>query len=518
MVFLSPLAGDVAGKTRMTTCLQGFRAATSATMLLLGVQAEAASLPSYSVDLEQTSVSGISSGGFMAVQLHLAHSAMISGVGVLAGGPYACARDSARRALEVCMTGGADAAASIELTRQAFRSGAIDDPANLADDKVWLFSGYNDGVVKQQTMDALYLYYGHFSGKGNVYYRDNLDAGHAQVTPDFGGHCSATGGLFINDCDYDAAGALLQHIYGRLEPTASNQLSGALFAFDQGEFVTGDPAHIGLSDSGYAYVPADCSNGTRCRVHVAFHGCQQNAERIGDAFYRQAGYNEWADGNRIIVLYPQTVSTHLSPLNPNACWDWWGYTDGDYATRRGQQIKVVRAMLERLVGEGGAIEAAAAVAGVPGPPRDLTAVDSADDAVALAWTPVNGAGGYNVYRTTAADGSYKRLNALPLDGASYGDAGLLPESEYLYAVTAIGDAGESEPAGPVRAVTGPVAPPCDPYFADNVTHTLQGRAYVLFGRTYAKGSNDAMGWWNIFTENSLYRDDGGFRVGTCPAR
>ena len=502
----------------MRTCLQGFRAATSATMLLLVAQAEATRLPSYSVDLGQTSVSGISSGGFMSVQLHLAHSALISGVGVLAGGPYACAGGSARRALEVCMTGGADAAASIELTRQAFHRGSIDDPANLADDKVWLFSGYNDGVVKQQTMDALYLYYGHLTEKGNVYYRDNLDAGHAQVTPDFGGHCAATGGSFINDCDYDAAGALLQHIYGRLEPTTSNRLSGVLFAFDQEEFVDGDPSHIGLSDSGYAYVPAACSNGTRCRVHVAFHGCQQNAEKIGDAFYRHAGYNEWADGNRIIVLYPQTVATHLGPFNPNACWDWWGYTDGDYATRRGQQITVVRAMLERLAGEGRAVEAAAAVGDVPGSPRDLTAIDSADDAVALAWTPVNGAGGYNVYRTAGADGAYTRLNPVPVSGASYADSGLVPETEYLYAVTSIGTAGESEPAGPVRAVTGPVAPPCDPYFTDNVTHTLQGRAYVLLGRTYANGSNDAMGWWNIFTENSLYRDGGGFRVGTCPAR
>jgi hypothetical protein len=138
--------------------------------------------------------------------------------------------------------------------------------------------------------------------------------------------------------------------------------------------------------------------------------------------------------------------------------------------------------------------------------------------VALAWTPVNGAGGYNVYRTAGADGAYTRLNPVPVSGASYADSGLVPETEYLYAVTSIGTAGESEPAGPVRAVTGPVAPPCDPYFTDNVTHTLQGRAYVLLGRTYANGSNDAMGWWNIFTENSLYRDGGGFRVGTCPAR
>ena len=80
-------------------------------MALLAAPAGATgSLPSYQVDLAQTSVSGISSGGFMSVQFHLAHSAIVSGVGVLAGGPSGCARGSSRRALEVCMTGEADAA------------------------------------------------------------------------------------------------------------------------------------------------------------------------------------------------------------------------------------------------------------------------------------------------------------------------------------------------------------------------------------------------------------------------
>ena len=491
-------------------------AAALAAVFLLGGQAEAAKSPSYNVDLDQTSVSGISSGGFMSVQLHLAYSSIISGVGVFAGGPYDCARDSVNRALETCMGGKADAAMSIERTRVLARNGAIDDPANLADDRVWLFSGYNDGVVKQETMDALLAYYRHFTDTGSVYYRDNLDAGHALVTLDFGGACATTGGEFINDCDYDGAGALLQHIYGRLEPKASGELSGEVLDFEQEEFVVGDLSRSGLAATGYVYVPAACAQGARCRVHVALHGCLQHAGRIGDAFYRYAGYNDWADGNRIIVLYPQTSATSLTPYNPNACWDWWGYTDGHYATRKGRQIGAVRAMLGRLAGEEEPVEVNQDSRVDVASPLKLTAIDSADDAISLAWSRSAGARGFNVYRAARADGDYARLNLAPIAGNSYADSGLTPETEYFYAVTALGPEGESERAGPVRVATGPVAPPCDPYFADNFTHTLRGRAYALFGLTYAWGSNDPMGWWNIYTETNLYRDGGRYRVGTCP--
>jgi poly(3-hydroxybutyrate) depolymerase len=37
------------------------------------------------------SVSGISSGAFMANQLHIAHSADVMGAAMIAGGPYGCA-------------------------------------------------------------------------------------------------------------------------------------------------------------------------------------------------------------------------------------------------------------------------------------------------------------------------------------------------------------------------------------------------------------------------------------------
>ena len=51
------------------------------------------------------------------------------------------------------------------------------------------------------------------------------------------------------------------------------------------------------------------------------------------------------------MLYPQVDSSKIAPLNPMGCWDWWGYTDGDYATRDGAQLKVVKATLDLLAGE-----------------------------------------------------------------------------------------------------------------------------------------------------------------------
>src|SRR6266850_1811934 len=48
----------------------------------------------FPVDPAQVSVSGISSGAFMANQLHIVHTAGIMGAGMIAGGLYGCAADS----------------------------------------------------------------------------------------------------------------------------------------------------------------------------------------------------------------------------------------------------------------------------------------------------------------------------------------------------------------------------------------------------------------------------------------
>ena len=105
-----------------------------------------------------------------------------------------------------------------------------------------------------------------------------------------------------------------------------------------------------LAPRGYLYVPRACAGRQPCRLHVAFHGCRQGAEFVGEAFVRDAGYNRWADAHGLVVLYPQAKRSRLWPLNPEGCWDWWGYSDENYATRDGREVAAVRAMVRALAG------------------------------------------------------------------------------------------------------------------------------------------------------------------------
>lgn len=321
----------------------------------------AESLGSYTIDSKAITVSGVSSGGYMAQQFHVAHSAMVSGAGIFAGGPYHCAGPNYPfnlwRALTRCMSlfyfaGPPDVSASIIATRAAADKDAIDDPRGLRTDKVYLFSGTLDDKVPQPIMDTLYAYYRTFTDARNIKYVNNVPAAHAMVTDDFGNEtCQELKVPYINDCDYDAAGALLQQLYGTLNlPVTWNTES--LLSFDQSEFVD-DPQAQSLNRVGHVYVPQACIEGATCRLHVAFHGCLQYQEIIGNAFFARAGYNEWAESNHIIVLYPQTTAKTFLGLpwpNPAGCWDWWGYTSGDYHLQAGVQIQAVKAMIDRLMG------------------------------------------------------------------------------------------------------------------------------------------------------------------------
>ena len=93
-----------------------------------------------------------------------------------------------------------------------------------------------------------------------------------------------------------------------------------------------------LADVGFVYVPKSCAAGETCGLHIALHGCQQNADAVGESFARDAGYNRWADARHLVVLYPQTRASY-APLNPKACWDWWGYSGTDYDTQQGVQLR-----------------------------------------------------------------------------------------------------------------------------------------------------------------------------------
>jgi poly(3-hydroxybutyrate) depolymerase len=316
-------------------------------------QAQVESLPA--MHAGQVSVSGLSSGAFMAVQFEVAFSRTVIGAGVIAGGPYFCSQGSVFTATTSCTCttelfacrvrpGGTRVPDLIALTDWFAATQTIDAPSALANHRVWMLSGTLDSVVPQAVMNDLLTYYRHYIDANRIAYKRDLSAEHSIPTDSYGNACSALGSPYISNCNYDAAGELLKWIYGPLAARNSGTLTGRFVAFDQTEFIA-LPAWHGMADTGYLYVPAACENSAGCRLHVAFHGCQQNLDNIGVTFVRHAGYNAWADNNRLIILYPQTVATFT---NPNACWDWWAYDDTRYAQKNGRQMAAVKRMVDRL--------------------------------------------------------------------------------------------------------------------------------------------------------------------------
>lgn len=307
----------------------------------------------YNVDITQTSTSGLSSGGFMAVQFHVAYSSIMKGAAVFAGGPFYCAQGSLTNAETQCQypQSAPDVTPFLNAVAQYAAAGTVDPTSNLTAQHVFLFGGDDDQTVSPYTMDALDTFYKALVDPSNVdYVSRNPGTGHTMPTLTYGVACSETEAPYIGQCNYDGAGTALAQIYGTLTPAAAT-LGGSFLTLAQGNFIA-DPASHSLADTGYAYVPASCAAGEPCRIHVAFHGCLQEATGAsGNDYYEHAGYNEWADTNHIIVLYPQTAVGTGSETNPNACWDWWGYDSADYANQNGPQMRMVRAMIAYLAGQ-----------------------------------------------------------------------------------------------------------------------------------------------------------------------
>jgi len=293
-------------------------------------------------------VSGVSSGGYMATQYQVAYAKDVVGAGIIGAGPWFCAQGIVTRALDECMQGsaaGPETAPMVATLRASAAARVVDDPSWLASDRVWIFHGQKDRTVGAAVVDSLLRFYLEFIPRERIRYETQVPAAHGFPTLDDGGACDVDASPWILDCGYDAAGEMLRHLYdGLAAPTAA--VTGSLVEFDQVRYLTRSGS--AMADQGLLFVPKDCAAGEPCRAHVAFHGCGQGAGFIGRSFARQAGYNRWADANRIVVLYPQAASSAIAPLNSRGCWDWWGYSGPDYAAKRGAQLAAVRRMIEAL--------------------------------------------------------------------------------------------------------------------------------------------------------------------------
>lgn len=304
-------------------------------------------------------VSGVSSGAFMAIQHHISFNKDVVGVGAIAGGPFFCAQDKLEIALHVCMTAPEFISVSelVGITYSTYlTTRTIDNPSFTKGDKIWLFSGVNDKKVKPGVVAKTFSYYSELGAvDSDIELRGDIQAAHAMVTDRFGSDCSYFGSPYIDNCNFDAAGAMLQHFFnGTLKPRVKAN-SNFIFSFPQTKYVdeilVNNISSVGLADVGYVYIPKNCQGGkmSKCRVHVAYHGCLQAPENINTTFVEHAGYNEWGEANDIVILYPQAAS---NVFNPEACWDWWGYTGPDYSCRIGSQLSAIGKMVGDFMDRG----------------------------------------------------------------------------------------------------------------------------------------------------------------------
>lgn len=301
-------------------------------------------LPKLNTTPERLYVAGISSGGYLAHQLHLAWPDEISGVAVFAAGPYACAEAGVTAALFNCMAvsrGAPSAEKSLERIQLAAKEGEIDDPAKLANDRVYLYTAGADSVIAAPVSKALEKTYAQLAPKGLKTHTQAL-AGHGLPTLDLGVACEKTATPYVNACGYSGAAESLNHLDGKAKTAVQAEPTGQLLSFNQNTFKA--EKSKGLAEEGFYYVPKQCATGG-CGLQVILHGCEQGAEEVGKDFMRLSGYLQQADARDLVVLFPQAKT---SLPNPKGCWDWWGYESKAFATRKGPQMQAIHAMWQQL--------------------------------------------------------------------------------------------------------------------------------------------------------------------------
>ena len=306
-------------------------------------------LPALSGNAKAVSVSGISAGAYMATQLQVAFSASIMGVGSIAGGPWNCSEGSSLTAQTTCMfvTSQVNPDGLVTELKAVAKKGHVDPLENLKTARVYLYNSPSDQIVREPMNEKTKTFYANFVPTAQIKIETSIRSAHGFPTLSYGIACGTMGAPFLNNCKFDGAGEIFKHIYSdpSVTLTSTKPVAASLHVFDQSEFAKGD---IMLAKTGWVYIPERCkAAGANCAVHVALHGCKQAIENVQDEFAAHAGYNEWAEGSGIVVLYPQAES---GSGNPNACFDWWGYTNADYANKKGPQMKAIKAMIDRLLG------------------------------------------------------------------------------------------------------------------------------------------------------------------------
>jgi hypothetical protein len=270
-------------------------------LLLAAASAALASPPSAlpRLALGQVSVSGISSGADLAVQLQVAFSDLIDGAGIFAGQAFHCATqrfpddnltspnpsvpfcdgcppgttlgyDHCKRHPEVAQ----NISLLVEYARRQAAEGTIAPLTTLAERRVFLYRGTQDHTYNRGAVNATANFFRTFLPNESVYFEHTVQSAHLVPTID-PYLCWWEEWSGPDNCTFDGAGHVLRWVHGK------NALRGGrvnttetlhakyMRDFDQTLYARGDAL---MASRGKVFVPPDCTKeGAACNVHIFFH-------------------------------------------------------------------------------------------------------------------------------------------------------------------------------------------------------------------------------------------------------
>lgn len=276
------------------------------------------SLSSHSNDQIKYTISGISSGGFMANQMATIFSSQFSGVGTVAGGFYYCAQAHLPKQIKkdastigtgnlflfepiasapwlhpqkgnplyqssICMGSPEQAILPDAYLKANVENKLVDPLSNVSDQKVFIYQGESDSTVKVQMQERLKSYYlsvgvkesniAMLTGKGNHNFpTDRKD----------GINCNQSKTPYVASCDLNLASILLAHLFDdKMIRTEINK--NHIYVVDQ----TTELLNLSKTETdwmmpapsiapyGYLYANDKClANPKSCHMHIALHGCK----------------------------------------------------------------------------------------------------------------------------------------------------------------------------------------------------------------------------------------------------
>lgn len=267
------------------------------------------------------SISGISSGGFMAAQMGVIYSSEIEAVGIVAAGFYNCAQNHYQESLsfsfklgkgyrafyetevddkeliqghinnsirlsprnpiyqsvQICMKESEAASIDLKEISRLQSEKLIDSTEHIKNQQILLYQGGLDQVVNPALLAKNKEFYEKMNVPSNqVLNIENSKGAHNFPTDYLDlNSCSHQGIPYVSSCELNLAGKILKQVMGTKELVRNPEDVESHFFKVTQRILGAHPKSV--SDYGYLAASPYClENPADCRVHVALHGCEMS--------------------------------------------------------------------------------------------------------------------------------------------------------------------------------------------------------------------------------------------------